>query len=69
MLTRDARERMPDAVRTLFQGNREALRGFTQVEEEQLVDLLTRLIGNLDQIANTETMLRDVADRAASDHT
>jgi MarR family transcriptional regulator for hemolysin len=68
VLTREARERMPDAVRTLFQGNREALRGFTQAEEEQLVDLLTRLIGNLDQIANAGTTLRDVADNEASDH-
>lgn len=55
VLTRAAQERMPDAIMTLFQGNREALAGFTQAEEAQLVDLLTRLIANLDQMASTET--------------
>ncbi len=55
VLTKAAQERMPDAIATLFQGNREAMAGFTQAEEVQLVDLLTRLIANLDQIAGAET--------------
>jgi MarR family transcriptional regulator for hemolysin len=37
--------------RVLLQGNREALRGFTDAEAGVLVDLLTRLIANLDRMA------------------
>jgi MarR family transcriptional regulator for hemolysin len=59
VLTKAARERMPEAATTLFQGNREALIGFTDAEAVQLVDLLTRLIENLDQIASVESSLRD----------
>lgn len=59
VLTRAAQERMPEAITILFQGNREAIAGFTPAEEAQLVDLLTRLIGNLDQIASPETSLRN----------
>jgi MarR family transcriptional regulator, transcriptional regulator for hemolysin len=54
MLTEAARESMPEAIATLFQGNREALDGFTRQESEQLVGLLTRLIANLDEIAGTD---------------
>lgn len=54
VLTKAAQERMPEAIATLFQGNREALAGFTQAEKVQLVDLLTRLIANLDQMAGAE---------------
>src|SRR3954468_17743264 len=36
MLTEAARESMPEAIATLFQGNREALDGFTRQESEQL---------------------------------
>ncbi len=54
MLTEAARESMPEAIATLFQGNREALDGFTRQESEQLVGLLTRLIDNLDEIAGTD---------------
>ncbi|EJJ29244.1 MarR family winged helix-turn-helix transcriptional regulator [Rhizobium sp. CF142] len=54
MLTEAAQERMPDAIATLFQGNREALDGFTRAETEQLVALLTRLIANLDKIASAD---------------
>lgn len=54
VLTKAARDRMPDAITTLFQGNDEALTGFTDAEATQLADLLTRLIDNLDRIANTE---------------
>jgi MarR family transcriptional regulator for hemolysin len=59
VLTKAAREGMPEAIATLFQGNREALTGFTDAEAEQLVDLLTRLIDNLDQVASAESSLRD----------
>jgi len=55
MLTKSAQERMPKAITTLLEGNSEALNGFTPAEAVQLVDLLTRLIGNLDQIASAET--------------
>ncbi|MEZ2417721.1 MarR family winged helix-turn-helix transcriptional regulator [Luteibacter sp. RCC_6_2] len=50
VLTKAAQNRMPDAVETLFKGNRDALNGFTEDEASQFVNLLTRLIANLDQI-------------------
>lgn len=59
VLTMAAKERMPEAIATLFQGNSEALTGFTDTEAVQFVDLLTRLIENLDQIASAESSLRD----------
>jgi DNA-binding MarR family transcriptional regulator len=59
VLTQAAQERMPEAATTLFQGNREALNGFTDAEAAQLVDLLTRLIGNLDRIASAESSSDD----------
>ena len=59
VLTKAAQERMPEAIATLFRGNSEALIGFTGQEAVQLVDLLTRLIENLDQIASAESSLRD----------
>ncbi|MCH4548320.1 MarR family transcriptional regulator [Rhizobium changzhiense] len=59
VLTKVAREGMPEAIAALFQGNREALTGFTDAEAGQLVDLLTRLIENLDQIANAEASSGD----------
>jgi DNA-binding MarR family transcriptional regulator len=58
VLTKAAQERMPEAIETLFQGNMEALIGFTDAEAAQLVDLLMRLIENLDQIASAESSLR-----------
>ena len=60
VLTKAAQQRMPEATTTLFQGNREALTGFTDAEAVQLVDLLTRLIENLDQIASAESSSGDV---------
>lgn len=42
----------------LFQGNREALDGFTDEEATQLVELLYRVIANLDRLTNA----RDVGD-------
>lgn len=58
-LTRTARARLPDACEVLFQGNREALSGFTDEEAAQLVALLTRLIANLDRVANTGASARN----------
>lgn len=54
VLTKAAQDRMPDAIETLFRGNREAMAGFTEEEATQLVALLTRLIANLDQMTSTE---------------
>ena len=56
VLTKAAQARMPNAIETLFEGNREALDGFTDTEATQLVALLTRLIANLDQIASAESL-------------
>ena len=52
VLKEAALARMPEAVVALLQGNREALEGFTAAETQQLVGLLTRLIANLDRLAN-----------------
>ena len=49
-LTPLARERLSDASATLFKGNREALRGFSDAEAEQLSSLLLRVIANLDEL-------------------
>jgi len=38
----------------LFQGNRDALKGFTDDDATQPVALLTRLIANLDRAASAE---------------
>ena len=53
-LTALAEERLPDAVQRVLEGNRDALRGFSNEEAEQLVVLLGRLIANLDRIANSD---------------
>jgi hypothetical protein len=45
---------MPGAIETVLQGNREALRGFTDKEAVQLIALLKRVIVNLDRIASAE---------------
>jgi MarR family transcriptional regulator, transcriptional regulator for hemolysin len=55
-LTRVAKARLPDAVAVLLQGNREVLHGFKDEEAAQLVALLTRLIANLDRVANAEAL-------------
>jgi DNA-binding MarR family transcriptional regulator len=54
VLTQAAQARMPDAIETLFKGNRDAMEGFTEEEAVQLVAFLTRLIANLDQITSAE---------------
>jgi MarR family transcriptional regulator for hemolysin len=53
-LTRLAQTRLPDACAALFEGNRDALSGFSDEEAAQLVALLTRVIANLDRVANAE---------------
>ena len=53
-LTVAAQTRLPDACAALFEGNREALSGFTDEEAAQLVNLLSRVIANLDRVANAE---------------
>ncbi len=54
-LTEVAEARLPDAVAALLQGNHEVLRDFTDEEAGLLVDLLTRLIANLDRVASVDT--------------
>ncbi len=51
-LTAAARERLPHACATLFDGNADALHGFSDEESAQLVALLTRLIANLDRLTH-----------------
>jgi MarR family transcriptional regulator, transcriptional regulator for hemolysin len=53
-LTSIAAARLPNAVEALLRGNREVLSGFTDEEAAQLVALLTRVIANLDRVANAE---------------
>lgn len=50
VLTPEARERLPQATATLFQGNMEAMAGFSEQERQTLVKLLSRLIVNLDEL-------------------
>lgn len=54
VLTDAARTRMPEAIATLFQGNSEALDGFTEAEAEQFALMLTRVIANLDKMAGAD---------------
>ena len=51
-LTEAALAHLPEAYAALFQGNREALDGFSDEEAAQLVGLLDRLIANLDRITD-----------------
>jgi DNA-binding MarR family transcriptional regulator len=53
-LTTTAEARLPDAIAVLQRGNQEVLRGFTDAEAGLLVELLTRLIANLDRVASAE---------------
>jgi len=55
VLTKEGQARMPDAIETLFDGNRDAMKGFTEDETTQLVTMLIRLIRNLDRVTNTES--------------
>jgi MarR family transcriptional regulator, transcriptional regulator for hemolysin len=51
-LTKLARARLPGAIATLFQGNREAMAGFTDKEVAQFIRMLERLIANLDRLTD-----------------
>lgn len=53
-LTPLAEAAIPKAVTTLMEGNKEALHGFSDAEEEVLIGLLGRLIGNLDKMVRLE---------------
>lgn len=54
-LTEMAEARLPGAIETLFDGNAEALDGFSEAETAQFIGLLKRLIDNLDRIAQPES--------------
>ena len=54
VMTEAAEARLPRAIATLRQGNREALDGFTAEEAAQLIALLERLITNLDRVGGVE---------------
>ncbi|WP_421362255.1 MarR family winged helix-turn-helix transcriptional regulator [Agrobacterium rosae] len=54
VLTPAARERLPQASASLFEGNREAMAGFSEEEQRKLVELLSRLIDNLDRLSCAE---------------
>jgi len=49
-LTATANRKLPKAVATLFEGNEDALEGFSEDEGRQLVALLGRVIANLDRL-------------------
>lgn len=53
-LTDAAIARLPEACTVLFQGNAEALDGFTAVDIAQLTNLLGRVLSNLDLLMNGE---------------
>lgn len=57
-LTDTALARLPEACGALFQGNREALDGFSDEEAAQLVVLLERLIANLDQLGTAGSAMQ-----------
>lgn len=54
VLTAEALERLPRACAELFSGNRDSLHGFSETEAGQLIDMLSRLIFNLDRILEAE---------------
>lgn len=53
-LTTTAKRRLPKATTTLFQGNRDALDGFSDEEATQFIGMLKRVIANLDQLAESD---------------
>lgn len=58
-LTDTALARLPDACAALFQGNRDALDGFTAEETTQFIVLLNRLIANLDRLGTEASTVRE----------
>lgn len=53
-LTTTARRRLPKATATLFQGNRDALDGFSDEEAAQFIAMLKRVQANLDQLTGAD---------------
>jgi DNA-binding MarR family transcriptional regulator len=53
-LTEFALARLPEAVATLFRGNRDAVAGFTDEEIAQLLALLDRVVANLDRLTGAD---------------
>jgi DNA-binding MarR family transcriptional regulator len=51
VLTKLALTRLPEAIATLFRGNRDALAGFSDEEITQFIAFLERLTRNLDRLA------------------
>ncbi|WP_237480592.1 MarR family winged helix-turn-helix transcriptional regulator [Lichenibacterium dinghuense] len=49
-LTAAALARLPEAIAVLVQGSSDALTGFTEAEVQEFIDLLTRLLANLDRL-------------------
>ena len=54
VLTSVAVAAMPEAISALYKGNNDAMSGFSETEVAQFIDMLTRVIGNLDRMANPE---------------
>ena len=48
-LSRRSRARLPKAKEALMQGEREAMTGLSKAEKEQLLGLLRRVVGNLEE--------------------
>lgn len=53
-LTTTAKRRLPKATATLFQGNRDALDGFSDEEAAQFIAMLKRVQENLDQLTGAD---------------
>lgn len=64
-LTEAARSRLPQACAVLFDGNDDAMAGFTTDERTQLTNLLGRLISNLDRIAAAGSALEQSPEQPA----
>jgi MarR family transcriptional regulator for hemolysin len=65
-LTEIAEARLPDAVAVLLKGNRDVLHGFNDEETGHLIDLLKRLVANLDAVASAEAVSGTPARKEAS---
>lgn len=64
-LTERARAQMPDAIATLFAGNQQAMAGFSEAEVASFLDMLRRLIGNLNAMEPDPSDRRDDDDAVA----
>jgi MarR family transcriptional regulator, transcriptional regulator for hemolysin len=54
VLTATAEAQMPAAIQALFDGNNEAMEGFNEGESRVLIELLVRLIANLDKATSSD---------------